>query len=83
VQTDVTADQCSSATFVVRRVGASRGAVSVDYATFVDPGSAAMDYARLAGTVTWPDGDASAKGIRVSINIDGERTKATSVSESF
>lgn len=65
VQTDVTADQGSSATFVVRRAGGSSGAVSVDYATFVDPGSATVDYARLAGTLTWPDGDTSDREVGV------------------
>jgi uncharacterized delta-60 repeat protein len=65
VQTDVTADQGSSAAFVVRRAGGSSGAVSVDYATFVDPGSAAVDYARVAGTLTWPDGDTSDREVGV------------------
>jgi uncharacterized delta-60 repeat protein len=65
VQTDVTADQGSDATFVVRRVGGSRGAVSVDYATFVEPGSSAVDYARLAGTLSWPDGDTSDREVAV------------------
>jgi uncharacterized delta-60 repeat protein len=65
VQTDVTADQGSSATFVVRRAGGSSGAVSVDYSTFVEPGSAAVDYARLAGTLTWPDRDTSDREVEV------------------
>ena len=65
VQTDVTADQGSYATFVARRAGGSSGAVSVDYSTFVEPGSAAVDYARLAGTLTWPDGDTSDREVGV------------------
>jgi hypothetical protein len=65
MQTDVTADQGSYATFVVRRAGGSSGTVSVDYSTFVDPGSAAVDYARLAGTLTWPDGDTSDREVDV------------------
>jgi uncharacterized delta-60 repeat protein len=65
VQTDVTADQGSYATFIVRRAGGSSGAVSVDYATFVEQGSAAVDYARLAGTLTWLDGDTSDREVGV------------------
>jgi uncharacterized delta-60 repeat protein len=65
VQTDVTADQGSYAAFVVRRAGGSSGAVSVDYATFVEPGWAAVDYARLAGTLTWPDGDTTDREVGV------------------
>lgn len=65
VHTDVAADQGSYATFVARRAGGSRGTVSVDYSTFVDPGYAAVDYARLAGTLVWSDGDTSDREIAV------------------
>ena len=54
-----------SATFTIQRLGGRDGAVSVGYS--VDGGSAipGADYARRDGTLSWADGDGSARTVTV------------------
>ena len=55
-----------SATLSVNRTGGS-GAVSVNYATADDTALAGTDYQATSGTLSWADGDTTAKTISVPI----------------
>ena len=57
-------------TVTVTRVGGTSGAVSIDYATSPMSAVAPADYATTSGTLTWPDGDATARTFTVSIVDD-------------
>ncbi|OAD21366.1 Na-Ca exchanger/integrin-beta4 domain protein [Candidatus Thiomargarita nelsonii] len=59
------------ATITVIRIGASDGAVSVDYATSDDTAKTGSDYIATSGTLNWADGDAADKTFTVEI-IDDE-----------
>jgi hypothetical protein len=55
---------------LVGRLGGSTGEVSVDYTTIESGATAGADFAATSGTLTWADGDANAKRIRVEIFDD-------------
>ena len=57
----------NSVSFVVRRTGGNRGAVSVDYALVNGSARAPEDFVAGRGTVAWPDGDASARVVGVRL----------------
>ena len=59
-----------TATISVGRPGGSKGAVSVSYATSDATATAGSDYTATTGTLSWADGDASAKTISIPINDD-------------
>ncbi len=54
----------------VTRMGASAGAVSVDFATADGVAKAGSDYSAVSGTLTWADGDMAPKTIQVPILDD-------------
>ncbi|AVP96018.1 hypothetical protein C7S18_01890 [Ahniella affigens] len=60
----------SVAEIVVSRIGGSAGAISVDYQTVDLSASAGSDYQPVQGTLSWPDGDVSARTIAVPIVRD-------------
>lgn len=51
----------------IQRSGANSGSASVGYSTMNGTASAGVDYAPTSGTVTWSDGDSSAKVISVLV----------------
>ena len=51
----------------VSRTGGSAGAVSVSYATSDGTAVAGTDYTKASGTLSWADGDVSAKSFSVAI----------------
>lgn len=57
---------------LVARAHGSTGEVSVDYTTIANGATAGADFAATSGTLTWADGDANAKRIRVEIFDDAE-----------
>ncbi len=57
-----------SATVTVNRSGGDSGAVSVTYATANGTAVAGTDYSAASGTLTWADGDATAKSFRVAVS---------------
>ncbi len=63
-------ESVGSVSYTVSRTGGSDGAVSVSFATADSTASAAADYTQTSGTLTWADGDASAKTITVPILDD-------------
>lgn len=54
----------------VTRAGGSRGNVSVQYATGGGNAAAGADYASANGTLTWNDGEASAKSFSIALVDD-------------
>lgn len=63
-------ENVSSATITVTRSGPSTGAASVNFGTSNGTATAGEDYTAAAGTLNWPDGDASAKTFVVQIADD-------------
>lgn len=59
-----------SATITVTRSGSGVGAAAVNYATSNGTATAGEDYTGTSGTITWADGDASAKTFTVQIADD-------------
>lgn len=59
-----------AATFTATRAGGSNGALSVDYATSNGTALAGVDYLAASGTLSWADGDSTAKTISVAILDD-------------
>ncbi len=59
-----------TATISVTRTNGSLGAVSIDYTTSDGTASDGSDYTLSSGTLTWNNGDATAKAISVSITDD-------------
>ncbi len=57
-------------TVAVNRTGNSQGEVSVDYATSDGTAKAGSDYTQTTGSLSWQDGDASAKSFTVTIIDD-------------
>jgi hypothetical protein len=57
----------SSMTISVNRSGGSSGSASVQYATANGTAVAGMNYTTASGTLSWADGDATAKSFNVSI----------------
>ena len=64
-------ENAGTASITVNRIGASHGAVEVNYAT-VSGGTAVagQDYVSTSGTLSWADGDASSKTFKVTILDD-------------
>jgi hypothetical protein len=71
-----TYEDAGTASITVSRTGGSNGTVSVAYATGGGTAKAGTDYTATSGTLTWADGDATAKIIAVPI-IDRKITSAT------
>ena len=59
-----------SVTLSVARSGGSTGAASVQYATFNSSAVAGSDYAATSGSLTWANGDAATKTIRITVYND-------------
>jgi hypothetical protein len=57
----------STAVVTINRSGSSAGAVTVGYSTVNGTATAGTDYVATSGTVTWADGDSSAKTVLVPI----------------
>lgn len=66
-----------SATLSVTRTGGSSGTISVGYATLADT-AGSSDFTPATGTLTWNDGDSSAKTINIAITSDGTAEGAES-----
>jgi uncharacterized delta-60 repeat protein len=56
----------------VTRTGGATGAVSVTYSSFGLTATEGRDYSAMNGTLHWAHGDTAAKGIPISITVDGE-----------
>jgi hypothetical protein len=65
--TIVSRKDSGSATLSVTRTGGSVGPVSVNYATANGTAVAGTDYAATSGTLTWLDGDTTAKTITIPL----------------
>ncbi len=59
-----------SASITVLRIGGSAGAVDVTFATSDGTANAGSDYTTASGTLSWADGDATAKTFAVPITDD-------------
>lgn len=57
----------SSAIVTVYRIGSSAGAATVGYSTINGTAMAGTDYVATSGSVTWQDGDTSAKDVIVPV----------------
>ncbi len=60
----------ASATLTVTRSGGSLGALTVGYATVAGTAAAGADFTAASGSLSWADGDNSAKTITVSLASD-------------
>lgn len=60
----------TTVTFTVTRTGGVGGAVSVDYATADGTAAAGSDYTGAAGTLNWPNGDATSRTFTVTLIND-------------
>ena len=60
-----------TATITVTRTSGSAGAVTVNSATSNGTATAGQDYTATAGTLSWANGDASAKTLTIPITDDG------------
>ncbi|HKV09298.1 MAG TPA: IPTL-CTERM sorting domain-containing protein [Thermoanaerobaculia bacterium] len=74
-------ESAGTITITVTRTGGSEGAVSVSYLTINGTAVTPGDYAAVAGTLNWADGDAAPKTFQVTIVNDGvqEPTESFSV----
>jgi hypothetical protein len=63
-------EDAGSVTITVTRTGGSAGAVGVSYATGDGTATAGSDYTAKTGTLSWGDGDTSAKSFTVNILND-------------
>jgi len=71
------------ATVIVNRVNGTDGAVSVDYSTTDGTALAGQDYTAASGTLSWANGDSSAKSFSVVIvndNVANEGTETINLS---
>ena len=59
-----------SVVLTVRRIGASSGAVSVDYATVSGTATGDTDFTQKTGTLSWADGNSAPKTITVDVTAD-------------
>ena len=60
----------AAVTITVTRTGGSTGAITADYATSDSSATAPADYTAILGTLTWADGDSSARTFTVSVVDD-------------
>jgi hypothetical protein len=67
---DFTVYEGTKAKVRVKRIGGSEGVVSVQYKTANKTGLAWQDYTPKKGQVTWTNGDAATKTIRIPITAD-------------
>jgi OmpA family protein/Calx-beta domain-containing protein len=65
------ADSAGNASITVTRSGGSAGAVAVSFATSDGTGKAGTNYTATTQTVTFADGDATAKTIGVPVKVSG------------
>ncbi|WP_299690007.1 Calx-beta domain-containing protein [Hydrocarboniphaga sp.] len=70
------AENVGTASISVLRGGGSAGAISVAYATANGTATAGSDYGASSGTLSWADGDNTAKTISVAV-IDDAAAEAT------
>lgn len=75
------AENGGSVTITVQRSGGSAGAASVSYATANGTATSGSDYTSTSGTLSWADGDSSAKTFSIPIldNSVAEPTETLSV----
>ena len=66
-----------SVTLSVTRTGGSSGAVSVGYSDIDGTAEAGVDYQTNSGTLSWADGDGTAKTVTIAINDRGLTNGAT------
>ncbi len=66
------AENAGSVSIAAGRSGGSSGAVSVQYATADGTGVAGTQYRSASGTLSWADGDSSAKTFLVQVLDDGQ-----------
>lgn len=59
------------ATLVVQRIGGSAGPLRVSYETLRGTADPEADYAPVEGVLTWADGDASSRTLRIPVVADG------------
>ena len=64
----------STAVLTINRSGSSAGAVTVGYSTINGTATAGTDFIATSGTVTWADGDSSAKTVLVPITSQASGT---------
>lgn len=65
-------DTAGNATITVQRTGGSSGAVGVHYATASGTAVSGTNYQPASGTLSWADGDSSAKTFHVAVLNDGK-----------
>ena len=70
-QDSISGPEGSIITAYVSRVGDATGEISIDYAITAATATAEEDFTASDGTLTWPDGDITAKQIDVSLLPDG------------
>lgn len=75
-------ENATNATITVRRAGGRVGAVSVEYFSQDRTAIAGTNYSNVSGTLTWADGDLSAKSFTVPI-IDNATTNLNRTLELF
>jgi|GEM_PF-2346984 len=70
-----------TAALTVTRTGGSAGSAQVNYATLDGTATAGVDYSSNSGSLTWADGDASAKSILIPLleDVTWEGTVSLSV----
>lgn len=74
-----TSEDASSVTITVTRTGGSTGAVSADFTTSDSTALAGADYVAASGTLSWPDGDATARSFVIDILDDTQVESPESV----
>ncbi|MDH5392241.1 MAG: hypothetical protein OEY11_03540, partial [Gammaproteobacteria bacterium] len=65
-----TSEANSTLSLIVRRIGGSAGAVSVDYITSNITAAAGSDYSGASSVLNWADGDSTDKSINITISND-------------
>lgn len=63
-------ENSANATITVTRTGGTAGAVTVDFGTSNGTATAGQDYTAASGTLSWADGDGSAKNFTVPVLED-------------
>src|SRR5580658_1593598 len=64
---DYTVAPSSTAVVTIYRVGSAQGSATVNYTTVDGSAVAGTDYVATSGSVTWQDGDSSAKTVSVPV----------------
>jgi len=63
-------ENAATVTISVERTGGNNGPASVDYATQAGTAAAGSDFAAVAGTLDWADGETGAKTVDIAITDD-------------